>query len=438
MLVEFNTANFRSFKAPVCFSMEAAKLSSKYKTLDETNVFAVTGSLRLLKTAAIYGANASGKSNLVKAIAFLRNFVLRSSKDSQATEPINVEPFRLSTEMEKLPSKFEVVFYAEGTKYRYGFEVDTTSVHREWLYYVPKIRETMLFNRDNKEYNISDGFREGKDLTAKTRDNALFLSVVAQFNGPISQKILNWFNNLMIISGLQDFEYRALTTRRIKDEIAKDRILKYIRSIDIDIHDLIALPLDAPPIRRATDGMSREDLFRLASDQFDLVSRLFHSGAITIMTSHKKYNECSEQIGYEHFNVDDQESEGTKKALFLGAPLLDSLNTGKVLIIDEFDSRLHPLVTSHIVSLFNSNDFNPLNAQLIFPTHDTNLLSNKLFRRDQIWFTEKDKYGSTALYSLAEYKVRNDASFEKDYISGRYGGIPFIGGLYRLAGVLDA
>jgi uncharacterized protein len=144
---------------------------------------------------------------------------------------------------------------------------------------------------------------------------------------------------------------------------------------------------------------------------------------------HQKFDSDGNYISFERFNLEAQESEGTQKIFALSGTLVDTLNNGKVLIFDELDARLHPLISLAIVQLFNSNKTNPNNAQLIFMTHDTNLLSNKLFRRDQVWFTEKNRYGATDLYSLAEYKVRNDASFESDYIKGRYGAIPYVGNL---------
>lgn len=151
-----------------------------------------------------------------------------------------------------------------------------------------------------------------------------------------------------------------------------------------------------------------------------------------VKTIHKKFDKEGKQTALEIFDIDSHESEGTKKLFSLAGPLMDTLKNGRILFIDEFDARLHPLITYEIIRLFNSNKTNPKNAQIIFATHDTNLLSNKLFRRDQIWFAEKDKGGATHLYSLAEYKVRNDASFENDYIQGKYGAIPFIGDLKQL------
>jgi len=153
---------------------------------------------------------------------------------------------------------------------------------------------------------------------------------------------------------------------------------------------------------------------------------------ISVKTSHTKYGEDNRPVGREVFDLDKHESEGTKKLFALAAPLIDTLKLGRVLIVDELDARLHPLLTREIVSLFNSNKTNPNHAQLVFTTQDTNLLDNRFLRRDQVWFTEKDRQGVTRLYSLAEYKVRNDASFERDYILGRYGAIPYLGDLRQV------
>lgn len=209
MLIEFSIGNYRSFKEPVTFSMVAANLVAKEKKLDENNLFAVDKELKLLKSAAIYGANASGKSNLIKALNFMKWLMVNSSKNTQSTEEIETEPFRLSTETETKPSYFELVFIMNGQKYRYGFEATRKRVTSEWLFYVPKSRETMLFEREldtiktSKKYN-ADGIQQ------KTRNNALFLSVSAQFNVELAEQILYWVTDkLNIISGLHDQIGRA-------------------------------------------------------------------------------------------------------------------------------------------------------------------------------------------------------------------------------------
>ena len=416
MLIEFRVGNFRSFKETVTFSMVAAKLAAKNKELDANNVVSLDDQLNLLTSAAIYGANASGKSNIIAALRFMRNFVINSSKESQAEESINVEHFRLSTVTENEPSFFEVIFYLEQRRYRYGFTVTTNRVIAEWLYYVPTSREARLFERGLEGIHPTAAFKEARGgLVDLTRDNALFLSVAAQFNGEISQKIIGWFLNLTINSGLND-RNRLSTLQSYERSHDWSEIVDFIKALDLGISniDIERVPLSA----------------QSAATGFEVEGR--GTTRTIIKTLHRKYNEEGIPVAWETFDLDQHESDGTLKLFSFAWPVINTLKKGNILVVDELDARLHPLLTCAIVNLFNSPMTNPKHGQLIFTTHDTNLLSNKLFRRDQIWFTEKDGRGASQLYSLAEFKVRNDASFEKNYIDGRYGAVPFINDLTRL------
>ncbi|MBD2454680.1 ATP-binding protein [Nostoc sp. FACHB-87] len=426
MLIEFSVGNYRSFKDKVTFSMVAANIVAKDKQLDDNNIFAVDDELKLLKSAAIYGANASGKSNLAKAMNFMKWFMINSSKETQSTEKIRVEPFRLSTETETQPSLFEIVFLLNNKKYRYGFEANQERVVSEWLFYVPNKRETRLFERVNNgntdKINLSKTFK-GEGIHPKTRRNALFLSVAAQFNVKIAEKILYWLTReLQIISGLNDKLYLNYTLSRLSEMIDNDEteVFRLIKKLDLGIQEIIVEEKN----KELRQAFSRENFPVQDIPKLDLI----------IKTLHTKFDKQGNYVSAELFDLNHQESEGTKKIVAIAGHLVDTLKDGKTLIFDEFDARLHPLISKAIVTLFNSNETNYHNAQLIFMTHDTNLLTNKLFRRDQIWFTEKNKYGATDLYSLVEYKIRNDASFESDYIKGRYGAIPFIGDLSQIFG----
>lgn len=424
MIVEFSIGNYRSFNQPVTLSLLAAT-KLKHQDLDERNIFAAPGGLPLLKSAAIYGANASGKSNLIQAMAFMRHMVLESSKESQAEEPISVEHFRLSSLTEGRPAYFQLIFYLDGRRYRYGFEIDGRQVHTEWLYHVPTQKESCLFSRQGDEYYISGVFKEGKGLEKRTRDNALFLSVVSQWNGELAMSILGWFRRFNIISGLEDFGYMNFTMQKFKeDETFRRRVIAFIQEADVAISDVLLeeTPFDEAPL---------PDEVRAVIEQLSSKRGAGRppSAIVNVKTLHKKFGADDSHVSWERFDLTQQESQGTQKIFALSGPLLDTLDTGKVLIIDELEARLHPLLTQMIITLFNSQETNPRNAQLIFATHDTNLLSSRFFRRDQLWFTEKNRYGATDLYSLAEFQVRNDASYDKDYVTGRYGAIPFLSGL---------
>ena len=426
MLIEFSVGNFRSFRETVTLSMVAAKLTAKYKELDENNVFEVAGAPRLLTSTAVYGANASGKSNLVAAMVFMREFVLNSQKETQPTGAIGVERFRLSAETLGEPSHFEMVFVVDGKRYRYGFEVTSERVEAEWLFYVPTSKEARLFERKGDRISLGEGFREGKEIGERTRPNALFLSVVAQFNGPIAQSVTQWFRKLSVASGLQDIGMRVYTMRSFVDGTHRDDIRELIRRLDLGIEDVVVEKVTAPD-RDLPENMPEE----LRSAMAALVS-LPGREHYTVRTVHARPGNGAPQTAQEVFDLDNQESEGTRKLFAMAGPLVSALKAGQVLVVDELDARLHPLMTREIISLFNSKVTNPNHAQLIFTTQDSNLLDNQLLRRDQIWFTEKDRQGATRLYSLAEFRVRNDESYERNYIQGRYGAIPFLGDLRQI------
>jgi uncharacterized protein len=424
MLIEFSVGNYRSFKEKVTFSMVAANLVSQDKNLDSNNVFAVDGELSLVKSAAIYGANASGKSNLAKALQFMKWFMVNSSKETQSTERIGVERFRLSTETDDQPSFFEIVFLLDGQQHRYGFTVNQERVLSEWLYYVPKARETKLFDRQNDDFNITKIFK-ADGIGERTRDNALFLSVSAQFNVKKSEAILQWLTHQFhLISGLNDERLLKNTINSLVKE-NNNEIINLLGKLDLGI-----------------DGIQIKQL-RIGSVDFGDIPEILSyalkkdflsedSTIDNILTMHQKFNESGEPVSLEEFILEREESDGTQKIFALASLLIDTLKNGAILVIDEFEARLHPLMSRAIVEIFNSNKSNPRNSQLIFMTHDTNLLNKEIFRRDQIWFTEKDRYGATTLYSLAEYNVRNDASYGSDYIKGKYGAIPYIQGAESL------
>jgi len=413
MLIEFNVTNFRSFSDCSTLCMEATPDDS----LIETNIIA-SGKRRMLRSAVVYGANASGKSNLVSAMHFMKHMVLNSSRETQANEKIDVTPFLLSAECEEQPSKFEIEFVSNKVEYRYGFEVDQELVHSEWLFSRATVREARLFTREKGKISINENrFKEGRELEERTRPNALFLSVCAQFNGEIAQIILGWFQNFKIMHGFAPSILYGSTVEKIKSPASQRQVLNLTQVADPGIigFDLIEkkLTLDSFP-----EDMPDEIKSRILKDSPMMVN---------LKTKHQQFNKNKEQTRTIALDFGDTASDGTQKITSLSGPLLDILEKGQVFVVDELDARLHPLLTRLIVSLFNS-PANKTNAQLIFTTHDTTLLTPEFFRRDQIWFTEKDQLGATDLYSLAEIKgVRKEAIFARDYIMGKYGAIPFIG-----------
>jgi AAA15 family ATPase/GTPase len=420
MLMEFTVDNFKSVKNSVKFSM----LSS---TKDKSNSFKIRD-YKLLSSAIIYGANASGKSNFLRAMAFMSSFVLNRFKILQSTDKLPYEPFKLCTETENSSSSFEIVLFINQIKYRYGFEMDSETIYAEWLFADEKGKEAKLFVRDMDEndYVNPNKFKEGfvffdkKNQKIKVSKNQLFIWKCDQEDGEISKSILKWFNNFNMIDGMDHQGYINFTMKKMEDNNFKNKIIELVKTADIDIDD-IAIEEDDVPLEIIEKLPMPESIKKEIINDGGLKS-------IKVNTKHKKYDENGNVVGEVVFELDKEESKGTRKFFAMSAPIIDTLQNGKVLIIDELDASLHPILTQHLIKLFHNETINTKNAQLIFATHDTNLLKPHIFRRDQIWLSEKDKYGSTDLYSLSQFKgVRANEDFEKQYIQGKYGAIPYLG-----------
>ncbi len=420
MLVEFSVGNYLSFKTKTTLSLAATSIKEHV----ETNIFS-TKRLDLLKGAVIYGANAGGKSNFIKAMSTMRRLVLQSFEQS-STDELDIVPFLLNTETEQAASFFETVFIIDNIRYRYGFEVDDKQIHAEWLFEAPKNADRPLFIREADGIEVMRSFPEGKDLEERTRENALFLAVADQFNGKIAKKIMQWFNNLITISGSSREGYKSVTFGMLENKYTSATLLNFYKKLDLGFDDINISKKPFDPKELPSD--MPEGLFK------QLVTDLEGALRIDIKTIHRKYNAKGKPVGNVEFDMRSQESSGTNKLFNISGPIFDVLNDGGVLVTDELDASLHPLLTLAVTKLFSSREFNQNNAQLVFATHDTNLLYYGNYRRDQIYFVEKDTYGASEMYSLVEYKeegktIRKDRSFEKDYIEGRYGAIPFIGNL---------
>jgi len=399
MLVQFEVNNFASIKDTVTFSLNAGN--------KDTHSFPVR-KYNLLQSVVLYGANASGKSNLLKAMNMMASLVLNKHKVSSSVDQLEHQPFLLNSETETASTSFEMVFIVDEIIYRYGFEYDSKTVYAEWLFADEKGTEAKLFYRDmdDKFYVNPTKFKEGKGLEERTLDNHLFLWKCDSENGKISKKIIKWFFQLNMIDGLDNRGKNA--TNKLDDKSFKKNILELVKIADLGILDI---------------ETKEDDIF---GDMF--LDTIFDDTKETI-TIHRKFDKDNTLIGNVEFNLTKNESLGTRKFFAISAPILDTLEHGKVLIIDELDASLHPLLTMHLIKMFHNKELNKKNAQLIFATHDTNLLQDDLLCRDQVWFAEKDKYGATDIYSLLEYKVktRKDSNKEKLYLQGRYGAIPYIG-----------
>ena len=424
MIEEFSFGNFWSFKDIQTLNMTAAKIKSKKSELDIINIFPINQDLSIIKAKAIYGANASGKSNIIKALVTFIRIIKDSVKEDRAISLI--DSFQLSSETDNKPTFFQLIFRIGKTRYRYGFEADDKSIKSEWLFSTPNKREQPLFIRENNQIiEINQTHFEEGILYQKLFQNSkepiftetsLFLTHLSSTGfGKLSKQLIKTISSISIISGLGDRKMYGVAGDSLNDSIKKKFILNFLKNADIGIDDLDTVEITNDNLPDNLEEDVKEDLKK---------------GKI-IISSRTKYDIDLKPEGKSDFSFGMQESEGTKKMFELSPFIYRSLKDGTPLFIDEFDSRFHPLLTKKIVELYNSNENKK--GQLIFTTHDTNLLSSDLLRRDQIDFVEKDKYGASHLYTLVEIKgVRNDASFEKDYIQGKYGAIPFLGDFTNL------
>jgi AAA15 family ATPase/GTPase len=299
--------------------------------------------------------------------------------------------------------------------------MDGEKFFSEWLFQDIKGKESKLFYRDvddNTFYVNKNKFKEGLGL--KALSNHLFLWKTDQEGGEISTSILKWFNSINLIDGSDNDGYVDFTLKQLDNKVFRKRIFSLLRVADFGVED----------IYKEEQSMDKGLVanFDIPEDMKELIlSDKGKAKAFQIKTKHKKFNQSLKEYSLVDFNL-SEESMGTRQFFFISAPILDTLEQGKILLIDEFGASLHPVLTQYLVRIFNDKTINKKNAQLIFATHDTNMLDSTLFRRDQIWFTEKDYYGATHLYSLADHKdIRTNENFEKNYLQGKYGAIPFLG-----------
>ena len=413
MLLSFKVKNFRSIKEEVSLDLQATSDS----TMKSQAVFE-KGELPLLKSVAIYGPNASGKSNILKAFMVFRTMILESLLRSNTVIDLPNEYFKLSSETENEPSFFEMSFLLEEEVFIYGFEVDKKRIVAEWLR--QEKGKKIMFERNgqliksNKNY-----FQEAtKILKDQTSERVLFLSVLASNNKPISKKIIQFVQNTNFISGTErgdtlNFSFgQFLNNPNIAIKM-KDFVVKAdFGVVDIEASEKM---ISAKEVQNMPDKF-KELLFK---ENSQIAER-------SIKFLHRKYDADGKESKGELFDFFAEESDGTQQMFALAAPFVDTLENGKVLFIDEIDASLHPMLCQYLVSIFNSKEKNPNNAQLVFTTHDISLLSEEFLRRDQIYFTDKNEKGATELFSLSDISERKGVDFAKRYLEGRYNALPYI------------
>ena len=417
MINKFSFENVLSFKEPQELSMIAS--AKKERLFDDSqNYVENTKDIKTLSTAVLYGANASGKSNLIKALQHFRNFIVTGNKNLDSLE-FAIPNFQLDAEKAKMPAQFEIECFWKDKSYRYGFSVLHSGVEEEWLY-VKEKRESEVFYRKNQTFTIPAKNKILNELTSKkmVHSKAFLVTIGAQFNDASCAGFLEWIYHFNIISGIDDRFYKTYTVKRMKESKEfSQKVVELIKFADFGIEDISINSIPGQNNKFTVGGNSAVEVEPSSMD--DLISKRF-------VINSKGHPELKE------FYFGLFESEGTQKFAHIAGPILNVLETGSVLVIDELDTKLHPELTERLVLLFHNKEINKNHAQLIFTSHNTNLLDAKIFRRDQIFFVEKDSFGASHLYSLADFKkdgksTRNDENIELNYLKGKYGSLPFLG-----------
>lgn len=414
MLVEFRIKNFRSLRDEQVLSLVA----STDKTLLDTHALdtGLKAAPHLLKSAVVYGANASGKSNLIKALQYMRGVVLESAALQPGQTFDRLQPFKLDATSGSLPTEFEVTFMVDGVRYQYGFAMNTQRIVSEQLLVFKAFKPQRWFERrfdaeSGKDvYEFGSGLKGAKNLwEGATRANALFLSTAVQLNSESLRPVFDWFANRLVIFNEQSPLSPHVSLQMLKQEAQRKAICEFLSAADISIADIEVATKQAMvhSIRiDMTTGKREEEAGEQAVDEVK-----FHH-----VTEH----------GKAVFDLMD-ESSGTRNLLFLTGPILDILHKGLTLVVDELDTSLHTLLVQALVRLFHRPEVNTGGAQLVFTTHDTSLLdAYGLFRRDQVWFVEKRPDQSSSLYPLLDFSPRKNEALERGYLQGRYGALPFL------------
>lgn len=395
MLIAFNYKNFKSFKNENRLDMQATALKEhEYNVVKMKNV-------NLLTMVAIYGANASGKSNVLQAFEYMKKMILinNASMEYSQIKEENIYSFM----MNKYPISLEVeILSKDGKIYKYGFESLNDKIKSEWMYEKKINKFYTIFER--KENSVSMKSNNKNNRYDNLDDKTLFLSIYSKIDRKNSDfnNVYQWFIDTDYLdldnTKIENFINNTISTKILNDSNYKAGLQNFISALDLGIEEIKTIP------------GSMNDLPK-------------SNGVVKIEVLYKVENNKIKSLPLE------LESDGTRKMIYLFDYLIGALKKGMTLFIDDLDTKLHPLLTRYIINLFHNKEINISNAQLIYTTHDVTNLNKETFRRDEIWFTEKDNSGVSEIYSLSDYKIdnvkiRNDATFNKDYLTGRYGAIP--------------
>ncbi len=420
-LLSFTAGNVRSYRDEAHLSLLATRLASAEVRRD-LDVQALASPVSVLPVAGVFGANASGKSTLLLALADMRVVVAGSFRGGNLSSGVYRRPFALDWAFDAQPSRFEVELVLHGVRWQYGFEVNDKQVVGEYAYHYPKGRQAMVFDRTEEDISFGPPFRSsGRALRRFLRDNALFLSVAGAAADEQLEPLFEWFlSNLLLAQPANRGTRAARTAEMVEVPANKERVMALLRAADLGVRGIERAPADpdaAERLQRALRVLQGAEGDPETSDQdvnvvFEDSVRLMRRGAQG-----------------EVWLDAESESQGTMVWVGLIGPVLDALDGGHVLLVDELDASLHPYLVRLLVEMFQDPELNPRCAQLVFNAHDTTVLGDsdqEVLGRDQIWFTEKDTDGATTVYPLVDFRPRRDEALGRRYLQGRFGAVPVV------------
>ena len=416
MLVGFTFENFASFYNNTEFAMTVSGNDSRYK---ELNTFS-TPHGELLKSCFMYGANGSGKTNFIDALAFMK-YIVTSELDVQSRIISKPNYFLFNNASKDKPTSFSIAFIVDGTLYDYGFSVLNNKIINEYLDKKDK-RTVNVFTRSGSNFETikinSKEFKNVEHVIKNTREDVLFLSWANFCNNEMAMKIYKWFDSIQIFDADDTHQLLSVTVNYMEEH---ENVKKDI----VDLMNKLGIPIDDFEIEITDSQMSETLMAALKKSYKEKFKSIMNVKNIDLKIKQKVYDKDWDNYTMSDFGF-ELESAGTKKLFEIAGPIISAINNGSVVLIDELDARLHPALVRHLVMMFNSLSHNPNNAQLICNTHDVTLLDEDI-RRDQIYFLEKDEYGVSKLYSLCDFRgIRKDSKILKQYLLGVYGALPNI------------
>ena len=420
VLLEFRAQNVRSFRDELKFSMLATTMADDrvrrpVEWRDDGD------KIDVLPAAGVFGANASGKTNFLRALEDMRGFVLNSFRRGEPTGGTPQRPFRLDPASAETPSRFEIDLVLDGVRHEYGFAFDSERVVEEWAVRYPKGRAALLFRREGDDLELGAAERvRSRAAAGLLRANALFLSTAAQAGHPVLTDLYAWFSRNLLLAEAQSRSLRqAFTADLLDNGDQAERVLAMLRAADLGITGARRHPLDA----ETRDRLERAARILLGDEAEIDTNALEASLEQVVRLKHRG------RVGDVEFSP-EEESLGTLVWFGLVGPVLQALADGSVFLADELDASLHPTLVAEVIRLFQDRKTNPHRAQLIFTSHDVTVLGDssgeREIGRDQIWFTEKDQDGSTRLYPLTDLNPRKDEAIGRRYLAGRYGATPIL------------